>query len=154
LGLDVQATIGEWLYKFETIYRNTNDGNFWATQAGFEYSFIGVFDSNMDLGWLMEYSWDSRGEGDLLNPSSSFQNDLFFGSRIAFNDMQSSEVLIGIGTDLDHSASSFLMEANRRLGDSFKVSIDIRLFQSSDIIEQSYAIRNDDHIQLSLEWYY
>jgi len=153
-GLDIQATIGDWLYKFESIYRNTNDGSFLATQAGFEYSFIGAFDSNIDLGWLIEHSWDSRGEGDLSSPSSSFQNDLFFGSRIAFNDMQSSEILIGLGTDLDHSATTFLIEANRRLGESFKASIDIRLFQSSDLIEQSYAIRNDDHIQLSLEWYY
>ncbi|SFC98876.1 hypothetical protein [Pseudoalteromonas denitrificans] len=154
LGLDVQATIDDWLYKFESIYRNTNDGNFWAIQAGFEYSFVGVFDTIADLGLLMEYSWDSRGEGDLIDPGAGFQNDVFFGSRIAFNDMQSSEFLMGFSTDLDHSATSFIIEANRRLGDSFKASIDVRLFQSSDLIEQTYAIRNDDHVQLSFEWYF
>ena len=153
-GLDVQATIDDWLYKFESIYRNTNDGNFWATQAGFEYSFVGVFDSNADLGLLMEYSWDSRGEGSLQEPSASFQNDLFFGSRIAFNDIQSSEVLMGFSTDLDHSATSFILEANRRLGENFKAVIDIRIFNSSDPIEQTYAIKNDDHLQLSIEWYF
>ena len=41
---------------------DTNLEDFWATQAGFEYSFIGVFESNLDLGLLMEHSWDSRGE--------------------------------------------------------------------------------------------
>jgi len=153
-GLDVQATIDDWLYKFESIYRNTNDGNFWATQAGFEYSFVGIFDSNADLGLLTEYSWDSRGEGNLQEPGASFQNDLFFGSRIAFNDMQSSEVLMGFSTDLDHSATSFILEANRRLGDNFKAVIDMRVFNSSDPIEQSYAIKNDDHLQLSIEWYF
>lgn len=153
-GLDVQATIDDWLYKFESIYRNTNDGNFWATQAGFEYSFIGIFDSNADLGLLAEYSWDSRGEGSIQQPGASFQNDLFFGSRIAFNDMQSSEVLMGFSTDLDHSATSFILEANRRLGDNFKAVIDIRVFNSSDPIEQTYAIKNDDHLQLSIEWYF
>jgi len=153
-GLDVQATIDDWLYKFESIYRNTNDGNFWATQAGFEYSFVGVFDSNADLGLLTEYSWDSRGEGSIQDPGASFQNDLFFGSRIAFNDMQSSEVLMGFSTDLDHSATSFILEANRRLGDNFKAVIDIRIFNSSDPIEQTYAIKNDDHLQLSIEWYF
>jgi len=153
-GLDVQATIDDWLYKFESIYRNTNDGNFWATQAGFEYSFVGIFDSNADLGLLTEYSWDSRGEGSIQEPGASFQNDLFFGSRIAFNDMQSSEVLMGFSTDLDHSATSFILEANRRLGDNFKAVIDIRVFNSSDPIEQTYAIKNDDHLQLSIEWYF
>lgn len=153
-GLDVQATIDDWLYKFESIYRNTNNGNFWATQAGFEYSFIGVFDSNADLGLLTEYSWDSRGEGSLQEPGASFQNDLFFGSRIAFNDMQSSEVLMGFSTDLDHTATSFILEANRRLGENFKAVIDMRVFNSSDPIEQTYAIKNDDHLQLSIEWYF
>lgn len=153
-GLDVQATIDDWLYKFESIYRNTNNGNFWATQAGFEYSFIGIFDSNADLGLLTEYSWDSRGEGSLQDPGAGFQNDLFFGSRIAFNDMQSSEVLMGFSTDLDHSATSFILEANRRLGENFKAVIDMRVFNSSDPIEQTYAIKNDDHLQLSIEWYF
>ncbi|MBU2972012.1 hypothetical protein KO527_21990 [Pseudoalteromonas sp. C2R02] len=153
-GLDVQATIDDWLYKFESIYRNTKNGNFWATQAGFEYSFIGVFDSNADLGLLTEYSWNSRGEGSLQEPGASFQNDLFFGSRIAFNDMQSSEVLMGFSTDLDHSATSFILEANRRLGENFKAVIDMRVFNSSDPIEQTYAIKNDDHLQLSIEWYF
>ena len=62
LGIDAQATLGDWLWKFESIFRSTSLEDFWATQAGFEYSFIGVFDSNLDLGLLMEHSWDSRGE--------------------------------------------------------------------------------------------
>ncbi len=153
-GFDAQATLGDWLYKFETIYRHTDADSYWATQAGFEYSFIGIFDSNADLGLLMEHSWDARGEGDEITPGASFQNDLFFGSRIAFNDIQSSEVLMGFSTDLDHSAYSFLIEANRRLGESFKASLDLRLFQSNDPIEQTYSIRDDDHLQFSLEWYF
>ena len=45
--------------------------------------------------------------------------------------MQSSEMLMGIGTDLDHSATSLVIEANRRFGDNLKASLDMRLFQSS-----------------------
>lgn len=154
LGFDAQATIEDWLWKFETIYRHTNDDNFWATQAGFEYSFIGVFNSNVDLGLLVEHSWDSRGEGDLLSPTSNFQNDLFFGSRLAFNDVQSTEILFGFSSDLDHNAFSFLAEASRRLGESFKASIDIRLFQSSDPADLLYSIKEDDHLQASIDWYF
>ncbi len=153
-GLDFQATKGDWLWKFEFIYRDSGEQDFWATQAGFEYTFTGVFDSVADLGLLMEHSWDSRGEGSLTSPGASLQNDLFLGGRIAFNDIQSSEVLMGFGGDLQHNAFSFLIEANRRFGDSFKASIDIRLMQSTDPAEPLYALRSDDHMQLSLSWYF
>ena len=149
-GLDIQATLEDWLWKFESIYRTDEFDDFWATQAGFEYSFIGVFGSNADLGLLMEYGWDSRGE----ESSAINQNDLFFGSRIAFNDMQSSEILFGVGADLDHNAFSFLAEASRRLGDNFKVNLDIRLFQSTNKNEVLYMIKDDDHVQLAVEWYF
>ncbi len=154
LGLDIQATLGDWLWKFESIYRSTSLEDFWATQAGFEYSFIGVFDSNLDLGLLMEHSWDSRGEVELGEQGTLMQNDLFLGARLAFNDMQSSELLMGIGSDLDHNAFSFLIEASRRIGDNFIASFDVRLLQSNDENDLLYALSNDDHAQLSLAWYF
>jgi hypothetical protein len=154
LGVDVQATLGDWLWKFESIYRSTSFEDFIATQAGFEYSFIGVFDSNLDLGLLMEHSWDSRGEVELGEQGSLTQNDLFIGARLAFNDMQSSELLMGIGSDLDHNAFSFIVEASRRIGDNFIASVDVRLLQSNDKNDLLNSLNKDDHAQLSLAWYF
>lgn len=154
LGLDVQATLGDWLWKFESIYRNTELENYWATQAGFEYSFIGIFNSNADLGVLVEHSWDERGEGDETAQGSSFQNDVFVGARLAFNDIQSSEVLMGLGSDLDHNGFSFIFEASRRLGESFKASLDIRLMQSNEVTDPLYYVKDDDHLQLAIDWYF
>ncbi|GAW97104.1 MULTISPECIES: hypothetical protein [Colwellia] len=115
--------------------------DFWATPAGFEYSFIGVFTSNIDLGLLMEHSWDSRGEVALSAEGSLLQNDLFLGARLAFNDMQSSELLMGIGSDLDHNAFSFLIEANRRFGANVIVSVDVRLLHSNDENDLLYSLK-------------
>jgi len=153
-GLDVQATLGDWLWKFESIYRHSDAENYWATQAGFEYSFVGVFDSNADLGILMEHSWDERGEADENSSGSSFQNDLFFGARLAFNDIQSSEILMGLGSDLDHNGFSFIFEASRRIGESFKASLDVRLMQSNEPLDPLYYVKNDDHLQLAIDWYF
>ncbi|SGZ01970.1 Putative uncharacterized protein [Moritella viscosa] len=153
-GLDVQATIGDWLWKFESIYRDTTEMNFWAAQTGFEYTYIGIFDSFIDFGLLTEYSWDERGEGDIDSMGAAFQNDLFIGGRFAFNDMQSSEILMGVGTDLEHSALTYLIEANRRFGNSFTTSLDLRILQSSDPSESLFSLKNDDHVQLSVEWYF
>ncbi len=154
LGLDVQATLGDWLWKFESIYRKTSSEDFVASQAGFEYSVIGVFDSSIDVGVLAEYAWDSRGEVDIGELGSVFQNDIFLGARLAFNDMQSTELLIGGSTDLDHNASSFFIEGSRRFGDTFKASLDIRVIESKAVVDSSYHIRDDDHAQLSIGWYF
>lgn len=154
LGLDVQATLGDWLWKFESIYRTTNEEDFVATQAGFEYTYVGIFESNTDLGLLMEHSWDSRGEADANNSGAVYQNDLFVGARLAFNDMQSTDFLMGFGSDLDHNAFSYIIEASRRLGENFKLNFNARLFQSNYSYDQLYSISNDDHVQLALEWYF
>ena len=154
LGIDVQATIEDWLWKFESIYRHTETDNFWAAQAGFEYTFVGVMDTVADVGLLMEYGWDSRGEAGAATVGAAMQNDLFFGSRIAFNDVQSSEVLFGFGADVEHNAFSFLIEASRRIGDDYKVNLDLRLYQSNNPYDFLYGIRDDDHLQLTVERYF
>jgi len=154
IGVDAQATLGDWLWKFESIYRSTSYEDFFATQAGFEYSFIGVLESNLDLGLLMEHSWDSRGEVELGAQGSLMQNDLFIGARLAFNDMQSSALLMGMGSDLDHNAYSVIIEASRRFGDNFIASFDVRLLQSNDENDLLYTLSNDDHAQLSVAWYF
>lgn len=153
-GLDIQATLGDFLWKFESVYRDTKGDSYWATQAGFEYTYVGAFSSNADIGLLMEHAWDSRGEGSETEVTSSFQNDLYIGSRVAFNDAQSSEILMGVGTDLNHSAVSFIFEMTRRFGDNIKVSADARILQSSEPLEQLYAIKEDDHLQISIDWYF
>ena len=154
LGVDVQVTTGDFLWKFESIYRHTDQQSYWASQAGFEYSYYGIFDSSIDLGLLLEHAWDSRGEGDLVTAGAAYQNDIFLGSRLAFNDAQDSTILLGLSGDLDHNASSILLEASRRIGENFKASIDLRVFSSHQPTDQIYSIRQDDHAQLSLDWYF
>jgi hypothetical protein len=68
--------------------------------------------------------------------------------------MQSTEILMGLGSDLDHNAFTFLIEANRRFGDDFIATLDVRLLQSNDENDLLYTLRNDDHAQLSLSWYF
>lgn len=149
-GIDVQATIEEWLWKFEALSRNSKETTFTAIQAGFEYSFYGVADSDADLGILLEYGWSDDG----VNGSSSFQNDLFAGARITFNNVESSELLIGGGYDLDYDSMSLLVEGSHRLSNHWKLVVDARWFNAKRVDDPSYPIRNDDYLQLSLEYYF
>lgn len=154
LAIDVQATVDNWLWKFETLYRDSDLGDFSALQAGVEYSFYGIADSDIDFGLLTEYGWDSRGIVQDPLGNSAFQNDLFVGGRFAFNDVQSSEILMGFGYDLDYESTSFMIEGNRRFGESIIVSLDVRLFNSEDVNDPMLFIDKDDHVQLSAEWYF
>ncbi len=149
-GLDWQATLDDWLLKLEVIWRDGNSDAYWAAQGGFEYTFTGIRDSSADLGVLLEYGWDERGTaGSGIN-----QSDLFLGARLALNDAASSELLAGISYDLDHHSKSLFVEASRRIGENWKMSLDARLFSSKEPTQAIYSLRQDDHAQLTLEYYF
>ena len=148
-GLDLQATIDDWLWKLEVIWREGESDNYWAAQGGFEYTITGVAESSADLGLLMEYGWDERGKSGGTN-----QNDLFLGARLALNDEASSEILAGIGYDLDYKSKSFIVEASRRIGDDWKISLDARFFDSDEPQQPLYSLRRDDHLQVTMEYYF
>ena len=153
-SLDLQATMGDFLWKLEAVNNDNTLEDYSAIQFGFEYSRYGVFNSNADLGWLTEYAWDSRGTDSLSTNVSSNQNDLYLGSRLAFNDVNSNEVLAGIAYDFDFNSVSFLVEASRRVGNNIKVSVDVRLFNSDQPSDPLFFFRRDDHIQLTAQYYY
>ena len=150
IGFDLQATIDSWLWKIESIHRDTRSENYWAVQGGFEYTYYGIQESAADLGVLIEYGWDERG----TNADAVAQNDLFMGARLALNDAESTEMLAGIGHDLDYDSQSLIIEASRRFGDDWKLSLDGRFFSSDDPVDLSYSINKDDHLQLTIERYF
>lgn len=150
IGFDLQATIDSWLWKIESIHRDTRSENYWAVQGGFEYTYYGIQESAADLGVLIEYGWDERG----TDADAVAQNDLFMGARLALNDAESTEMLAGIGHDLDYDSQSLIIEASRRFGDDWKLSLDGRFFSSDDPADLSYSINKDDHLQLTVERYF
>lgn len=151
LGLDAQLIQGSWIWKLESIYRKTRQQDFSALTFGFEYTQVGLFDTDWDLGWIAEYQYDSRAQ---LAPAPG-QNDLFIGTRFQANDMAGSELLLGIVQDLDNSGSrSGKLEASMRLSNRLRLRLDAWFFSSSLAGEPLYFIRHDDYLQLSLDYYF
>ncbi|MFT4564759.1 MAG: hypothetical protein ACI9BW_004529 [Gammaproteobacteria bacterium] len=149
-GTDIQATAGNWLFKFEGLRRSGQGENFIATVGGFEYTFVGLGESVMDLGVLSEYHFDSRGQ-DALSP---FNNDLFGGARLAFNDVQDTAVLAGMSADIDGRSKFFNVEASRRIGSSWKLEAEMRVFWDVATSDPFYGIRRDDYVQIELARYF
>ncbi len=158
LGLDLQATLGAWLWKLEAISRWSADpdaadpgfGGHLAAVAGFEYTFFDLRGSGMDVGLLTEYLWDERAD----NATTPFEDDVFVGSRIAWNDVQSTELLVGTAVDLDSGASFVTVEGSRRLGDRYELEVRLRTFAGAEPLDPLASLQSDDYLQLTLKRYF
>jgi hypothetical protein len=93
LGVAVQYTKEAWLWKLEAIARDGVTQSFAAAVGGFEYTFYQVSESTVDVGLLLEYQYDGRTE---FEPVTIADNDVFVGTRLAFNDVQDTAVLAGL----------------------------------------------------------
>lgn len=148
-GLDAQATKGDTLWKLEAIYRN-GQGNYFALTGGFEHTLYGLAESEKDLGLLIEYLWDERGD----DAPVLFEDDLFLGARLTLNDADSTEVLVGVIQDLDTSARLFNIEASTRLWESWKLSLEGRYFGNFDPPRPQNGLRNDSYLQTEMAWFF
>ena len=146
IGVDLQAITGAWLWKWESVYRTNDFQNMFAFAAGVEYTFSNIKDSGLDIGVISEYLYDNRDELAL----SGMDNDLFIGSRLAFNDVQSTEILFGGMFDLEKSSNLFSVEASRRFGNSWKLEVEARIFSNIDEEEFLYFVRDDSFFQVRL----
>ncbi|KAF7768853.1 hypothetical protein PCIT_a3368 [Pseudoalteromonas citrea] len=149
-GFEIQGVFGAWLIKNEIIYRK---GQFdWAIAhtSGFEYTHAGVL-GDIDLGYLFEYSFDDLDE----QSPSSFQNDLFFGMRVVINDIAGSEFLIGAVTDIDtHHWTMFRVEGSTRITPALRLKGELWVGDETRPNDPFYSVKQDDFLQLSIEYYF
>jgi hypothetical protein len=149
-SLDLQWTHNNWLWKLELLHRDSSIDNYWATVFGFEYTFVGVFNSAVDIGLLSEYLYDQRG----INMQTPFEDDLYIGSRIAFNDIDMTEILVGTIIDIDSGENIIQAEVSRRIGDCFRINMEGRMISNESSNSPLYGLRKDDIISISLNYYF
>lgn len=155
-GVDAQLNMDGWLWKLEAISRSGQGDRFYAMTGGVEYTLGNLGGSGIDLGLIGEYSHDSRA-ADFTQPLVAvaiFDNDLFLGSRIALNDVQSTAFLSGAVIDVELGSLSWLIEASRRVGDSFTADFELRAATGVDSVDPLYFFRQDDYVQFGLSWYF
>ncbi len=145
-SLDLSWVAGNWLWKHELINRAGQGQRFAALTGGFEYTLVGIFDSTTDLGLLAEYSWDERGKLAL----SPFDNDLFVASRLGFNDVQGTALLSGVLVDLETGGRLINIEGSRRIGDRWRVYLEVRSFIGIPETDFMYGFRVDDYALLEV----
>jgi hypothetical protein len=119
--------------------------------AGFEYTYYGIFDSFSDLGVVVEYMWDER----KLEAPNLFNDDLGIGLRWTANDVNSTTLLAGAIYDLETSSVALSFEAERRLSNQLKFSLEARFQVNVDQQDSIlYSLRNEDFLRLQATYYF
>jgi hypothetical protein len=149
---DLQYTRDAWLWKFEGIVRSGQGDTFAAAVAGFEYTRYQIRESAADLGLLVEYLYDGRDQNDA--PPTAFDNDIFAGARLSLNDTQDTSLLVGAIVDLEDQSTLFSIEAERRIGDHWKVELESRWFLGIDRSNLLAPLENDDFLTLRIRRFF
>lgn len=149
-GLDLQATLGSWLWKAELIHRSGQGKAYSASTAGFEYTFVGIAESRMDLGVIGEVLFDDRGEDAFTN----FADDVMLGARLTFNDEQSTDFLFGVIFDSDNDDRLLTLETSRRLGENWKANLEGQAFINISDTDLLAGVRKDNYLQMELTRYF
>ncbi len=151
-GLDVQVTTGSWLLKLESIHRSgaTNvvgkKEDYTAVVTGGEYTLGGVFETDIDISLIGEWNWDERG----IRAPNGFQSDLFAGMRVGFNDIDNTDLIVGVLQDTELNSRTITAEFNRRLTDEVSIHLEGLYFQEVDARDISYGSRGDSFVEMHL----
>ena len=152
-GLEALYILGGLAIKLEAITRSGQKDRFSAITSGFEYTQIGIFESRLDLGWIIEFNHDDRVEN---SPTA-------LGTRLTFNNMADTQILTGILWNDNTNEKSTFLEASGRIGDCCKLSLEGIVFskgnKKSNILDiQKYKspfeyLENEDFVRLEFIYY-
>jgi len=143
------------IYKAEASFAISDDvkvADYLHAGVGLEHTFYGVYDKS-DVGLLVEYyryeqMHDMKFTANELG--QFFQNDLYLGGRFSFNDIASSEILVGVDFDLDNDGQMWFTKYDTRILDNYKFSIQ---YQHLSLKEDSW-FEKLDHIKLAVSYYF
>lgn len=154
LGVDAQLTTGGWIYKLEAIHRSGarnltgREEDYRAFILGVERGVYAVFGSVADMVLLAEWHNDSRGS----RATNAWANDVYVGASVAFNDVQSTELIVGVLGDVSRDYRALNMGLRRRLSDSWSMRFEVIAQLSVDPRDLTYDGRRDSFLGLDFTY--
>jgi hypothetical protein len=151
-SFDLQWTHGPFALKLEALARLWSEERriLFAAGAGVEYTFFDMAGSGVDFSLAAEFLYDSR---PIEAPVTFFQNDVFVGFRIAFNDVSGTQIFGGGITDVIDYRSYLRIGADRRFGEHFKVDLELNAFLGNRKGLES-ALLADHYAQLRIAYFF
>ncbi|MEM7098278.1 MAG: hypothetical protein AAF541_08470 [Pseudomonadota bacterium] len=148
-GLDAQAILGNWILKFEGLHREGFGPSYYAANAGVERTFYSLGNSAADVGLVLEYLYDDRGDNAF---NTLFENDLVIGGRFALNNYADTQMLVGLITDLDTDELIFSIEGSHRIGQDWLFSLEGRGFAGGESYRDSLLIPSLTQREFKSSW--
>jgi len=146
-GLEIQYLFDSLAIKGEVISRSGQGERFTAATYGFEYTQVGVVQTRIDLGWVVEFNHDDRLE------SSPY----VLGTRLSFNDIYDSQILSGFIVNDKSKELGFLLEASRRIGECCLLSLEGIYFDDTEEDNGQkklfQAFKEDDFLRAEFIYY-
>ena len=121
-----------------------------AWVGGFEYTWYGIDGSDSDLGLLVEHLFDGRG----AHAPHPLENDVFAGVRLGLNDEAGTELVGGIIADSEGDATALTLDASRRIGDDWKVELEVRTWNGVEHDDPMAPLRRDDYVQVTVSRFF
>lgn len=156
IGGTVQKAIGPTLYKMEWLAKhgqkdaNFRRGGYFASVIGLEHTLYQAIGDNGDLGFLLEYNFDSRRS----RASDIMQDDIFVAARLSLNDSKDTQMLLGSIIDLDGDGQIYQVDFGRRINDSLTFGIQGAIYQNGRPGSNLYVLRQDSWLEINFKQYF
>jgi len=147
IGLELQYTGDSILYKFEGLTGIQGDEFFDAVVLGTEKIVYSVFETQWDMGLIIEYQYDDRAQALLDRIITS-------GVRLTANDEFDTSLLVLHTIDGNSTQSLFGLEASRRLRSGMTLDLNYSLYHSDVQNQPFYSLIDDSEVRLTLGYYF
>lgn len=126
----------------------------YGAAAGIEREFVRVFGSDMALTLFGEYYVDNRSRTGDEVAAVALENDVFVGSRLAFNDLADTQALLTSTVDVDTQATILALELQRRFGTQLQVNLKGETFIDVADDPGLTTFQNDHRVVLRARYFY
>ena len=156
IGGTLQKASGATIYKLEWLAKdgqkdiNFRRGGYFATVLGFEHTLYSSIGDNGDLGFLMEYNFDSRH----ARSTDTMQDDIFVAARLTLNDSKNTEMLFASILDLDGDGQIYQLDFGRRINDSLTFGVQGAIYQNGRLGSNLYILRQDSWLEINFKQYF
>lgn len=147
IGATAVYSQGNSQLRFEGIYRETSQGDFFAAIVGGEHTFNQFAGGEGDLTFALEYHYD---DSDIRQPTNVFENDVFLGANYSMNDVKDTRLQAGVFYDLDTSAKLFNFGLSTRVTDSMRAELNGVSVEADGFNDPLGFIANDNFLELKI----
>ena len=153
----IDATLVKVEASYTDIKDNTVLSDYFQLGAGVEHTLEQIY-RGWDLGLISEYYLyriTDKTKFDDLRLFQPFQNDLFLGFRLTFNDVGSSEIVGGGIIDMEYrDEMSLYAKFKTRVFDNIIIEADIRKIIPNNENAPTLFKLIDDHLRVTFNFFY